>query len=248
MAPRPSFHESSARSGPFRGRSSTGTLWGRVATGAVAGSLAGTLQAAPVSISHITSSEPDLFTDATLRADGTQVIINFEDFSAAAPRTVGPVTQPFASAFDTISFRLTTAPYWVFTTLDYTEGLEGTATGGGFAFGTGSFTYNGVSISLDTFPVLSNGGSGTSVGSLFTGPTIVLGPDMTTLNITITNSLLAGAFGNGATASIEKTSAVLNIGVQFIPVPVPVPVPAAAWLFAPALVGLAAIGRQRSFA
>lgn len=231
-----------AAAGTLWGRGSTGTLWGRVAVGAMVGSIAGTGHAAPVAISNISSSEPGLFTGATLNAAGTQVELELTDFSASAPVTVGPVTQPFASAFDTISFQLTAEEGWFFTTLHYVEALEGSATGGGFAFGTGSFTYNGTSITLGTFPVLSNGGSGVSVGSLFTSPTIQLGPNVTSLNITITNSLLAGAFGPEASASISKTSALLNIGTQFVPVP------AAAWLFGSALVGLVAIGRRGTFA
>jgi len=241
---------SSDSSGTFWGRlgkgrlpehSTAGTFWGRFAAGAVVGSFATVAHAAPVTISDITSSEPGLFTGATLNAAGTQVEVNFSDFSASAPRTVGPVTQPFASAFDTISFRLTAAEGWFFSTLDYIEGLSGSATGGGFAFGTGSITYNGNSVTLGSFPVLSNGGSGMSVGSLFTSPTIQLGPHVTTLNITITNSLLAGAFGLNASAHIEKTSALLNLRTEFIPVP------AAAWLFGSALVGLVAIGRRGTF-
>jgi hypothetical protein len=247
MSTRPSSLEH-ATPGPFWGRSASGTLWGRVAAGAVAGTLAGAAQAAPVTISDITSSEPGLFTGATLSADGTRVEVNFAEFAARAPVDVStgtstpPITQPFASAFDTISFRLTAAPGWFFTTLDYREGLEGTATGGGFAFGTGSFTYNGNSVSLSNFMVLSGSGNGQTQGSLFTSPIITLGPDMTTLNITITNSLFAGAFGVNASATIRKTSAELTIGTQYIPVP------AAAWLFASALVGLAAIGRRGSLA
>ncbi len=228
--------------GPFWGKVSTGTLWGRLAAGAIVGTFACGAQAAPVTISNINSSEPNLFTGATLNAAGNQVIIEFTDFSASAPQVVGPVAIPFVSAFDTISFRLTAAEGWFFTSLDYIEGLQGTATNGGFAFGTGSFTYNGTSVTLGTFPVFSNGGSGVSVGSLFTSPTIQLGPQFTTLDITITNSLFAGALGANATATIAKTSALLNIQTQFIPVP------AAAWLFASAMVGLVTIGRRGSFA
>ncbi|HAZ60942.1 MAG TPA: hypothetical protein DCY89_05140 [Gammaproteobacteria bacterium] len=227
--------------GPFWGKVSTGTLWGKIAVGALAGACAGAAQAAPVTISGISSSEPNLFTGATLNAAGNQVVIEFADFSASAPKPMGPISQPFASAFDTISFRLTASEGWFFTTLDYIEGLQGTATNGGFAFGTGSFTYNGTSVTLGTFPVFSNGGSGVSVGSLFTSPTIQLGPQFTTLDITITNSLFAGALGANATATIAKTSALLNIQTQFIPVP------AAAWLFASAMVGLVTIGRRGSF-
>lgn len=97
MSTRPSSLEH-ATPGPFWGRSASGTLWGRVAAGAVVGSLVGTVQAAPVTISHISSSEPNLFTDATLSADGTRVVINFEDFSATAPRTVAGTAHGHAAA------------------------------------------------------------------------------------------------------------------------------------------------------
>ena len=167
---------------------------------------------------------------------------NSDPFIASASTGVDE-TGASDAAFDQISFKITAAPNEVITSVSFIEAGDIFITGSGFVFVTGAMTVNSETVSLgstqlfrtqaiDTTFTLDSDGQGTPI-------TIDLATPLNEVEVTITNSLVASAFGPNSSASIEKTLATVGVETTVVPLP------PAAWMMGSALLGLAAIRRKR---
>jgi hypothetical protein len=221
----------------FFSSSVTGTLWGRVAAGALASVASVGSQAALVTVSDVATIS-GLFTGASA-SDGANpgdVVVDIGLSNFKADVSGGPDSD---SAFDTISFTLTAADGFFITGLSYKEDVAASVSNGGVAIATGSFTYNGIPLNLGVVNLFSPSGTTSSTGTLGVNNAVFQTP-LTSVDIVITNSLFAATFGPDSAASISKSLASLTVTTAAVPVP------AAAWLFGSALVGLVTIGRRGS--
>jgi hypothetical protein len=166
----------------------------------------------------------------------TTIVLDVSSFVAEFPSAT---PTPFLDRkFDTISFALTAAGNDRITKVSYEEGLHTVVAFAppDFAYtaSTGSAVVNNVSYGLGSFYQLTaTAGTDFSLGTSFD----IAGPE-TTVPASITNDILAFAFGDTATATVTKTYAALEVTTA------PVPVPATLWLLGSAITGLAAMRRK----
>lgn len=199
--------------------------------------LAGGAQASFVTIADFSDSTPGTYflmpTEVTSIGNDTifTVPLAVGGFSASAASAGAPVV---VGAHDNISFNLVAGPGYYISKVEYTESGTGTASGGA-AIAQGGVAINLVSTS---FPV-----------AIYTAPSIipwVFGPavfdftgmNLTTIPVTIDNSLTAVALTLGSSATISKDPATLIITTT------PVPLPPAVLLLGSGLVAFIGIRRR----
>lgn len=203
------------------------TRWLALVALAVAGSF--NAQAATVTFSDLASGNgsPLLFDADASVAVGNDLAVGLNNFAAvAAPGA--PV-----ALVDSLTVTITAPTGFYISTLDYKELYDYSAPNGVAAI-TMSLVANG-NPSLPAAAAFS-GSTGTDV--MIAIPTIVFGPGVEVVTLSISNSLFA--FGIGATAEIGKTLAELSVGVT------PIPLPPAIGLLGAALIGLATVSSRRN--
>ena len=202
------------------------------ALGAVLAGAMGIANAAPVTFTNFSSSEPDRFVvPGGALSDPTNIVtLPLLGFSAHND-----------SATDTLSFTINAAPGDIIREVILHEEGSLDLDGTGLANASGQITVNGISKTAGSFFVFSAGGHTTftfdngSLGNLFA---FSEADNLTSVLVTITNTIAAGATGPlGGT--IEKT--VAKVGV----VTSPIPLPPAVWMLGSSLVGLIAVGRRK---
>lgn len=197
-----------------------------------------TVQAAGVSIIDLDDShnasilDPrELFDVTTTTGTGpgsTLLTIGLSDFVASG--IAGPLD---ISAFDTLSMKVVADPGFYITGLTYSEsGTRGIGLSGGVTLSTGSVVANGTANDLGL--VLGTSPTGFVFWALGTAFVFDTSLQLTEINVTITNSMLAVG-----EAIIEKEGASLTFEVT------PVPLPPALGMLGAGLVGLATIGRRK---
>lgn len=201
------------------------TRWLAIVSLVAAGSF--NAQAATVTFSDMASGNgsPLLFDAAGSVALGDDLEIGLDGFSA--------VSAPGApvALVDSFTVTITAAPGRFISTLSYKEIYNYSAPNGVAAI-TMSLVANGVP-SLPAAAAFS-GSNGTDV--MIAIPTIVFGPGVEVVTLSISNSLFA--FGIGDTASIGKDMALLSVTT--------VPLPPAIGLLGAALIGLATVSSRRN--
>lgn len=198
--------------------------------------------AAPVTVGPVTTAY-GLFDMGASSYDAltstTTILLDVSAFVAQFP-SANPTPTPFLDRkFDTISFALLAGPNERITKVSYSESLQTVVTqdpaGFSYTASTGSAVVNNVSYGLGSFYQLTpTGGTSFSLGTSFDIPGLENDVD-----VSITNDILAFAFGDLSSATVMKTYAAVEVTSA------PVPVPAALWLFGSAVAGLAAMRRKR---
>jgi hypothetical protein len=158
------------------------------------------------------------------------------DVSAFVAEYPSETLTPFLDRkFDTISFELLAAPNEHITKVSYAEGLE-TVVSDGIAYtsSTGSAVINNVTNSLGIFNQLES-----TTGTSFELKTSYDIPGMENeVDVSITNDILAFAYGDNANARVQKQYAMMEVKSSAVPIP------ATLWLFGSAITGLAALRRK----
>jgi len=168
----------------------------------------------------------------------TTILLDVSKFVAEAPSTT--TLNPFLDRqFDTISFELAAAPNERITKISYSESLETIVTHdtGDFSFtsSTGSVFVNNVYNGLGVFNQMSP----TSGTSLFTlGTSYVIPGIETELDVSITNDIMAFAYGDAYAKVMKNNYAKVEVKSSAVPIP------ATLWLFGSAITGLAALRRK----
>jgi hypothetical protein len=168
----------------------------------------------------------------------TTILIDVSKFVAEFP-SLTPSPTPFLDRkFDTISFELFAEPNERITKVSYQESLQTIVTqapnGFSYTASTGSAVVNSISYGLGSFYQLTpTAGTSFSLGTSFD----ILGME-NEIPVSITNDILAFAFGDASYALVLKDYAAVEV------VPAPVPVPATLWLLGSAIAGLAATRRK----
>jgi hypothetical protein len=167
----------------------------------------------------------------------TTILLDVSDFVAEFPSAT--LTPFLDRKFDTISFELFAAANERITNVSYQESLQTMVYHGtnGFSYtaSTGSAVVNNVSHGLGSFSQLTP-----TAGTFFSLETSFAIAGMENdVPVSITNDILALAYGDGFSAKVMKNYAALEVTTA------PVPAPAALWLFGSALTGLAATRRKR---
>ncbi len=160
------------------------------------------------------------------------ISIGLDTFTA----TVTGLSPLFATALDTLFMTITAPAGYFISLITYTESGTGT-TSDGFASATGSMVIDGIPVNFLT----QNFGPVTSSGwTILPTPTPIA--NKTSINISITNSLVAFAFKgpNNPAATISKTGATITVGLTAIPLP------PALWMMGAAVAALVTVGRRRS--
>jgi hypothetical protein len=201
------------------------TRWLAIVSLAVAGSF--NAHAATVTFSDMASGNgsPVLFDVDGSIVSGDELNIGLNAFTA--------VSAPGApvALVDSFTVTITAAPGRYISTLDYQEIYNYSAPNG---------------VTAITLSVIANGNPSLPAAAAFTGstgdnvviaiPTIVFGPCVESVTLSISNSLFA--FGLGQTASIGKDMALLSVTT--------VPLPPAIGLLGAALIGLATVSSRRN--
>ncbi|MFP6781080.1 MAG: hypothetical protein VCB59_05215 [Gammaproteobacteria bacterium] len=118
-------------------------------------------------------------------------------------------------------------------TISYEEHVN-IETTNGFAVAGGSLVAGGITNNL--LSVIA--GSGTAFQTWNIGPVFVPINNKQTIDVSFTNSLVASRFGGlGDIARVEKSSAILTVGLTAVPLP------GALWLFSVPFAGLITISR-----
>jgi len=193
--------------------------------------------AAQVTVNSFTTSN-DLFGLSYSEYDpSTSTTTFYLDVSAFVAEYPSDTPTPFLDRkFDTISFELLAAPNERITKVSYAEGLE-TVVSEGIAYtsSTGSAVINNVTNSLGIFNQLEP-----TTGTSFELKTSYNIPGMENeVDVSITNDILAFAFGDDAHARVQKQYAMMEVKSSAVPIP------ATLWLFGSAIAGLAATRRKR---
>lgn len=189
----------------------------------------GATQAATVLFSDMSSGNgiPLLFDPAASVVNIDELEIGLNNFNATS---IGGFP---AVPVDNFVVKITALPGYFITSLDYSEVYDYSVSVGGVA----GITLTGLANGSPANPsgAFFTGGSGTNVGISF--DTITLGPGVTEVLFSISNTLFA--FAPVGTTSITKTAATLTVGTT------PVPLPPALGLLGAALVGLATVSARR---
>lgn len=137
------------------------------------------------------------------------------------------------SAVDTLFMTITAPTGFRITSISYSEMGQG-ETGNGVAMASGSIVADGTPSNFltqvfqpDTLP---------NEWTISILPIAI--DNKESIDVNITNSLFAFAFGAGETAQIEKTSASLTVGLTAIPIP------PAIWMMGAAITALVTVGRR----
>lgn len=139
---------------------------------------------------------------------------------------------------DTVTMTLTAPENYRISSILYNEG--GTAqTSDGVVTVTGSITVGGIPVNFNEEVIIGDSG-GEVPWEVDPIPLALLG-GVESVAVTITNTLFAFGFEPSSIATIEKTDAVLTLGLT----PTAIPIPAAAWLFGSGLLGLVGIARRK---
>jgi hypothetical protein len=137
---------------------------------------------------------------------------------------------------DTVTMTLTAPENYRISSILYNEG--GTAqTSEGVVTVTGSITVGGIPVNFNE-EVIGGDSGGEVPWELDPIPLALVG-GVDSVVVTITNTLFAFGFEPSSIARIEKTDAVLTVGLTQIPIP------AAVWLFGSGLLGLIGIARRK---
>lgn len=166
----------------------------------------------------------------------TTFYLDVSKFVAEAQSTMG--TPSLDRKSDTISFELLAAPNERITKISYAEDLETSVSytdGIAYTASTGSAVINNISNGLGDHVYMS-----TTAGTSFSMSTSYDIPGMETeLDVSITNDIMAFAFGDDAHARVQKQYAMMEVKSSAVPIP------ATLWLFGSAIAGLAATRRKR---
>ncbi|MBU4261558.1 MAG: VPLPA-CTERM sorting domain-containing protein [Proteobacteria bacterium] len=166
----------------------------------------------------------------------TTILLDVSAFVAEFPSTT---PTPFLDRkFDTISFELLAAPNERITKVSYSERLQTIVThdtdGFSYTASTGSAVVNSVSNGLGAFYQLTP-----TTGTFFELKTSYNIPGMENeVDVSITNDILAFAFGDNAYAKVQKQYAMMEVKSAAVPIP------ATLWLLGSAIAGLAATRRK----
>jgi len=144
----------------------------------------------------------------------------------------GSSAVPFAT--DTLFMTITAPAGHLINLITYSETGTGTTGATGFATATGSMVVDGTPIN---FLTQMFGPSTSSGWSILPTPTPIA--NKSSIDLSISNSLVAFLFGPG-TATIEKTGAVITVGLTAIPIP------PAIWMMGAALSALITVGRRQA--
>ncbi|MBU0910279.1 MAG: VPLPA-CTERM sorting domain-containing protein [Proteobacteria bacterium] len=192
--------------------------------------------AAVVTIDSFTTSN-DLFglSYSEYNSGTTTFYLDVSAFVAEAQSITG--TPSLDRKFDTISFKLLAAPNERITKISYAEALETSVSytdGIAFTASTGSAVINNISNGLGEYIYMSTGTSAS-----FSMSTSYDVPGMENeVDVSITNDILAFAFGDNANARVQKQYAMMEVKSSAVPIP------ATLWLFGSAITGLAALRRK----
>ena len=211
-----------------------------ISTVLLAGSTAAS--AAFVTFSNINDSDPGGFGAALIAGNSLQIDVS--GFNATAVGTDDDID--LNPIFDTLSFKVTAPTGMFIESFNYHEHLKAINVigPGGIAKikATGSLVLNGDSFSLGTFSLSGATFLGGTPFVLGNENSILLPGSVTELTVSITNSILAVALGDGTTANVAKG----QFGDEVFSVNLaPIPLPPAAWMLGSALVGLVAVGRRK---
>jgi hypothetical protein len=121
------------------------------------------------------------------------------------------LAQGSGVAFDTIAFLVTADPGYSITAIKYTEGGLATANASSFASATATWVVGGLASSMG-YHVFSNTGTR---GTFFTLSSTTDVPTVTSLLVSITNSL----FAFGTSATVAKNLALVEVTTAPIPEP-----------------------------
>jgi hypothetical protein len=200
--------------------------------------MAGAAQAATVTFSNIADGDGStaLFdtSQTVATGDGDTLSIGLNNFTADG--------LLFPSALDTLSLTITAGPGYTITSISYTESGSG-VTADGVAIATGSIVADNQPINFPTVLFNPNQqGAWSITPESQSGTEMIFIDNKESISVSITNSLLAVAFGPGEVANITKTGAFLTVITEEVTA---VPLPAAAWLFISALGGLVVAKRKQ---
>lgn len=143
----------------------------------------------------------------------------------------GPVTVT-----DTVTMTLTAPEGYFITGFVYNEAGNANVGFASFAEVTGSITVGGIPVNFNNELITPDSGM---VSWSIDPIALALVEGVESVTVTITNTLSAVAFEPPEDAIIEKTEAILQVGLT------PVPVPAAVWLFGSAVLGLVGMSRHK---
>jgi len=189
--------------------------------------MAGSAQAASVTFSNIVdgNGSPALFDVSTTMPDAgnpNKLNIGLNNFMADGSSIAT------SSAVDTLSMIITAPLGYVITSVDYTE-AGNVRTTDGVATASGSLVADNIPTNFLTQLFSPNAASAWTIT-----PATTPIADKTSIAVSITNSLFAFGFTPEGVAQIEKTGAMLTVGI------VQVPEPATALLLMMGMLGLAA--------
>lgn len=173
----------------------------------------------------------DVTTTAPDPADGNRLIIGLNNFVADSAST--------SSVLDTLSLTITAPAGFLITSLGYSESGNG-ETEDGIASASGSMVADNIPTNFLT-QLFSPNSSGP--WSIMPADTII--NNKTAIGVSITNSLIAFAFSSPTIATIDKTSAVLTVGLSPDIAVIPIPEPGSLAIFAVGLIAVYSLGMQR---
>jgi hypothetical protein len=183
----------------------------------------------PVGLFGLSYSEYDSSTSTTT------FYLDVSAFVAEAQSTTG--TPSLDRKFDTISFELLAAPNERITKISYAEALQTSVSytdGIAYTASTGSAVVNNISNGLGDHIYMA-----TATGTSFSMSTSYDIPGMENeVDVSITNDILAFAYGDNAYARVQKQYAIMEVKSSAVPIP------ATLWLFGSAITGLAALRRK----
>jgi len=200
----------------------------RLALGAALFGAASFATAATVTFDDIGDADglPALFNPAASVPSGNTLDLGVSDFAASAASGL------FAQATDTMTFTINAPAGYKITSISYSEGGDGDASGGGVSFAVASVVVNGQAMEPIS-RVFAGGSGGWDASTSMSFSDVV-----TSAAMSVTNTL--AAFGGAGSASISKTFA--NVTAEIAPIPVP----PAVWMLGSAIIGLATVGRRKA--
>ncbi len=201
---------------------------------------ASVVSAATVTFSGFSSSEEGLFElPGTDPITGTN-LLNFNDYSMLPAFSVTANGLEVVDAFDTLSFDIWAPAGYVITKVKYKEGGTASVVGQGLAQAKGSVVFNGKSNSMGL--LLLTAPTEEMDWTLGATKSYALADNVNKVSMSITNSILAAAFGGNEEAdwsTVSKNLASVEVTLTAVPLP------PAAWMLGSALIGLATVGRRK---